>query len=51
MSIHLITIFVLRGTGGKIVVADQIYRGHFLFASKKCEKNTNTYFATLFLAL
>jgi hypothetical protein len=34
------------GTGGKIVVADQIYRGRFLFASKNCENNKNT---TLFL--
>jgi hypothetical protein len=25
------------GTGGKIVVADQIYRGRFLFASKNCK--------------
>jgi hypothetical protein len=38
-------------TGGKIVVADQIYRGRFLFASKNCENNKNTVFATLFLVL
>jgi hypothetical protein len=28
----------LAATGGKIVVADQIYRGRFLFASKNCGK-------------
>ena len=38
-----------RRTGGKIVVADQIYRGRFRFASKNCENNKNTGFATLFL--
>jgi hypothetical protein len=38
-------------TGGKIVVADQIYRGLFLFAIKNCENNKNTDFATLFLVL
>jgi hypothetical protein len=38
-------------TGGKIVVADQIYRGRFLFASKNCQNNKNTDFATLFLVL
>jgi hypothetical protein len=38
-------------TGGKIVLADQIYRGRFLFASKNCENNKNTDFATLFLVL
>jgi hypothetical protein len=38
-------------TGGEIVVADQIYRGRFLFASKNCENNKNTDFATLFLVL
>jgi hypothetical protein len=42
-------------TGGKIVVAEQIYRGRFLFASKNCENrgenNKNTDFATLFLVL
>jgi hypothetical protein len=38
-------------TGGKIVVADQIYRGLFLSASKNCENNKNTDFATLFLVL
>jgi hypothetical protein len=38
-------------TGGKIVIADQIYRGRFLFASKNCENNKNTYFSTLFLVL
>jgi hypothetical protein len=38
-------------TGGKVVVADQIYRGRFLFASKNCENNKNTDFATLFLVL
>jgi hypothetical protein len=37
-------------TGGKIVVADQIYRGRFLFASKNCEKNKNTDFATLLIS-
>jgi hypothetical protein len=31
------------GTGGKIVVADQIYRGRFLFASKNCENNKKHY--------
>jgi hypothetical protein len=31
--------FLLLATGGKIVVADQIYRGRFLFASKNCENN------------
>jgi hypothetical protein len=36
---------------GKIVVADQIYRGRFLFASKNCENNKNTDFASLFLVL
>ena len=36
---------------GKIVVADQIYRGRFPFASKICENNKNTDFATLFLVL
>jgi hypothetical protein len=35
-------------TGGKIVVADQIYRGRFLFASKNCENNKNTDFAPCF---
>jgi hypothetical protein len=38
-------------TGGKNVVADQIYRGRFLFASKNCQNNKNTDFATLFLVL
>jgi hypothetical protein len=39
-------------TGEKIVVADQIYLGRFLFASKNCENNKNTWdFATLFLVL
>ena len=38
-------------TGEKIVVADQIYCGRFLFASKNCENNKNTDFATLFLVL
>jgi hypothetical protein len=38
-------------TGGKIVVADQIYRARFLFASKNYENNKNTDFATLFLVL
>jgi hypothetical protein len=38
-------------TGGKIIVADQIYCGRFLFASKNCENNKNTDFATLFLLL
>jgi hypothetical protein len=38
-------------TGGEIVVADQIYRGRFLFASKSCENNKNTDFATLSFAL
>jgi hypothetical protein len=37
-------------TGGKIVVADQIYRGRFLFASKNCENNKNTDFATLLIS-
>jgi hypothetical protein len=37
--------------GGKTVVADQIYRGRFLFASKNHENNKNTGFATLFLVL
>ena len=40
-----------RRTGGKIVVADQIYRGRFCFASKNCENKKNTGFATLFLVL
>ena len=44
------SIFTCR-TGGKIVVADQIYRGRFLFASKNCESNKNTDFTTLFLVL
>jgi hypothetical protein len=44
------SIFICR-TGGKIVVADQIYRGRFPFASKNCKNNKNTYFATLFLVL
>jgi hypothetical protein len=39
------------GTDRKIVVADQIYRGRFLPASKHCENNKNTDFATLFLVL
>jgi hypothetical protein len=30
-------IFCWALTGGKIVVADKIYRGRFLFASKNCE--------------
>jgi hypothetical protein len=38
-------------TGGKIFVADQIYRRRFLFASKNCENNKSTDFATLFLVL
>jgi hypothetical protein len=38
-------------TSGNIVVADQIYRGRFLFASKNCENNKNTDFATLFLVV
>jgi hypothetical protein len=38
-------------TGGKIVVADQIYRGRFLFSSKIYENNKNTDFAPLFLLL
>jgi hypothetical protein len=38
-------------TGGKIVVADQIYCGRFLFASKNCENNKNTDFATLSLGV
>jgi hypothetical protein len=29
-------------TGGEIVVAVQIYRRRFLFASKNCENNQNT---------
>jgi hypothetical protein len=37
--------------GGKIVVADQIYRGRFLFASKHCENNKNADFDTQFLVL
>jgi hypothetical protein len=41
----------LGATGGKIVVADQIYRGRLLFANKNCENNKNTDFATLFLVL
>jgi hypothetical protein len=40
-----------REKGGKILVADQIYRGRFLFASKNCENNKNTDFATMFLVL
>jgi hypothetical protein len=40
------------GTGGKIVVADQIYRGRFLFASKNCEnRGENNKNTTLFLVL
>jgi hypothetical protein len=40
------------GTGEKTaVVADQIYRARFRFASKNCENNKNTGFATLFLVL
>jgi hypothetical protein len=38
-------------TGGKTVVAAQIYHGRFRFASKNCENNNNTGFATLFLVL
>jgi hypothetical protein len=45
------TILYRAATGGKIVVADQIYRGRFLFASKNCENNKNPDFATLFLVL
>jgi hypothetical protein len=41
----------LVSTGGKIVVADHIYRGRFLLASKNCENNKYTDFATLFLVL
>jgi hypothetical protein len=47
LSVYLFSVI----TGGKIVVADQIYRGRFLFASKNCENNKNTDFATLFLVL
>jgi hypothetical protein len=43
--------FLLLATGGKIVVADQIYRGRFLFGTKNCENNKNTHFTTLFLVL
>ena len=48
----ILIIIIIIKTGGKIIVADQIYRGRFLFASKNCaENNKNTDFATLFLVL
>jgi hypothetical protein len=51
MPVFKIWAIVCRATGGKIGVADQIYRGRFYFASKNCENNKNTDFATLFLVL
>jgi hypothetical protein len=45
------TILYRAAEGGNIVVADQIYRGLFLFAIKNCENNKNTNFATLFLVV
>jgi hypothetical protein len=50
-SVTVLQWTLLGRTGGKIVVADQIYRGRFLFARKNCENNKNTDFATLFLVL
>ena len=47
----ILIIIIIIKTGGKIIVADQIYRGRFLFTSKNCENNKNTDFATLFLVL
>ena len=46
-----ITNYKSPATGVKIVVADQIYLGRFLFASKNCENNKKTDLATLFLVL